>query len=56
MQLSQPHQIVLVPKEEEKAFYKENPDFKKVPERLQKIASELEKQGLTGMSNRQLKK
>ena len=56
MQLSYPHEIVSVNKEDETEFYKNNPDFMKVPEHLQKTAQNLKNQGLTGGSNRQLKK
>ena len=56
MQLSQPHEIVLVNKNSEEDFYKNNPDFKKVPDHLQETARKLKEQGLTGQSNRALKK
>ena len=56
MQLKEPYEIVSVNKEDETEFYKNNPDFMRVPEHLQKTAQKLQKQGLTGGSNRQLKK
>lgn len=66
MQLKEPHEIFFATKEQEGVIYRNRESFiqkedknnpiKKVPEYLQEIASELAKKGLTGMSNRQLKK
>lgn len=56
MQLKEPYEIVNVSNEDAREFYKNNPDFRKVPEHLQETARKLKAQGLTGQSNRTLKK